>query len=84
MDQADAGVQVLVLDDCSTDGSWALMQQLDQRWPARLQLMQHERNAGLSAARNTMIEAATGRLPVVFWTPTTSCCPARLPGCRPS
>src|SRR2546427_2277939 len=60
MDQADAGVQVLVLDDCSTDGSWALMQQLDQRWPGRLQLMQHERNAGLSAARNTMIEAATG------------------------
>ena len=60
MDQADAGVQVLVLDDCSTDGSWALMQQLDQRWPGRLQLMQHERNAGLSAARNTMIDAATG------------------------
>lgn len=60
MDQADEGVQILVLDDCSTDGSWALMQQLDQRWPGRLQLMQHERNAGLSAARNTMIDAATG------------------------
>lgn len=60
MDQADDGVQVLVLDDCSTDGSWALMQQLDRRWPGRLQLLQHPRNAGLSAARNTMIDAATG------------------------
>ncbi len=57
---ADGGVQLLVLDDCSTDGSWALMQQLDRRWPGRLQLLQHARNGGLSAARNTMIDAATG------------------------
>ncbi len=57
---AEGGVQVLVLDDCSTDGSWQLMQQLDQRWPGRLQLLQHARNGGLSAARNTMIDAATG------------------------
>ncbi|MDR0227378.1 MAG: glycosyltransferase [Burkholderiaceae bacterium] len=60
LDQAGDGVQVLVLDDRSTDGSWELMQQLARRWPGRLQLMRHERNAGLSAARNTMIDAATG------------------------
>lgn len=57
---ADGGVQVLVLDDCSTDGSWALMQRLAVRWPGRLQLLRHECNDGLSAARNTMIDAATG------------------------
>lgn len=56
----DDGVQILVLDDCSTDGSWALMQELAQRWPGRLQLLQHARNGGLSAARNTMIDAAQG------------------------
>ena len=54
------GVQVLVLDDCSTDASWALMQSLSERWPGRLQLLQHARNGGLSAARNTMIDAAAG------------------------
>ncbi|WP_404301288.1 glycosyltransferase family 2 protein [Alicycliphilus denitrificans] len=57
---AEGGVQVLVLDDRSTDGSWQLMQQLSQRWPGRLQLLRHERNSGLSAARNTMVDAATG------------------------
>src|SRR5574337_1074190 len=57
---AEGGVQVLVLDDCSTDGSWALMRRLEQRWPGCLRLLRHERNAGLSAARNTMIDAATG------------------------
>lgn len=58
--QADQGVQVLLLDDCSTDGSWELAEQLAQRWPGRLELLQHHRNSGLSAARNTMIEAARG------------------------
>ena len=54
------GVQILVLDDCSTDDSWALMRELSQRWPGRLQMLRHERNAGLSAARNTLIQAARG------------------------
>jgi len=58
--QADQGVQILVLDDRSTDGSWALTQELAAHWPGRLQLLQHERNGGLSAARNTMIDAARG------------------------
>ena len=56
----DDGVQILLLDDCSTDGSEALMQELARRWPDRLQLLRHERNSGLSAARNTMIDAARG------------------------
>lgn len=62
VDQAsgDAGIQILVLDDCSTDGSWALLQELALRWPDRLQLLQHTRNGGLSVARNTMIDAARG------------------------
>ncbi|QNP47159.1 glycosyltransferase family 2 protein [Diaphorobacter aerolatus] len=55
-----AGVEVLVLNDCATDGSGELLQTLAQRWPGRLTLMQHERNQGLSAARNSMIEAARG------------------------
>jgi len=57
----DAGIQILVLDDSSTDGSWPLLQELAQRWPGRLQLLQHARNSGLSAARNTLIDAAQGR-----------------------
>lgn len=56
-----AGVEILIVDDCSTDGSWALMQRLDARWPGRLKLLQHARNGGLSAARNTLIDAAQGQ-----------------------
>jgi hypothetical protein len=60
VEQADGGVQILVLDDCSTDGSGELLQELAQRWPGRLQLLRHAANGGLSAARNTMIDAARG------------------------
>lgn len=56
----DAGIQILVLDDCSSDGCWALLQEFAQRWPGRLQLVQHVCNGGLSAARNTLIDAARG------------------------
>ncbi|WP_027994700.1 glycosyltransferase family 2 protein [Simplicispira psychrophila] len=56
----DEGVQILVLDDGSSDGCGALLQELSQRWPGRLQLLQHPRNGGLSAARNTLIDAAQG------------------------
>lgn len=57
---SEDGVQVLALDDCSTDGCSELLYELARRWPGRLQLLRHERNSGLSAARNTLIEAAVG------------------------
>jgi len=56
----DTGIQILALDDGSTDGSWELLQALALRWPGRLQLLRHARNSGLSAARNTLIDAAQG------------------------
>ncbi len=58
--QVDAGVEILLVDDGSTDDSRRICEQiLAQRAAARLLL--HERNRGLSAARNTLLDAATGR-----------------------
>ena len=57
--QADAGVEILMLDDCSTDGSAQLMQELAQG-DARLRCLSHARNGGLSAARNSLLEQARG------------------------
>ncbi|MDF1486078.1 glycosyltransferase family 2 protein [Ramlibacter sp. H39-3-26] len=60
MQQAGQGVEVILLDDCSTDASWASMQALAARWPGRLRLLRQGRNGGLSAARNALIEDARG------------------------
>ena len=44
MQQADEGVEILLLDDCSTDSSATVMQELETRWPGRLHLLRHSHN----------------------------------------
>jgi glycosyltransferase involved in cell wall biosynthesis len=51
-------VEIIVVEDCSTDASLTRLNP-HLRDP-RVRLIRHEHNSGLSAARNTGIEAATG------------------------
>lgn len=57
---ADDGVELLLLDDCSRDGSAALMRRLADEHPGRIGLLAHTRNQGLSEARNSLLAAARG------------------------
>ena len=56
--QTHARLEIVVVEDCSTDGSLAKLQ--PHLADPRVRLIRHEKNGGLSAARNTGIEAATG------------------------
>ena len=59
--QSLAGVELLFLDDCATDTSPALVEDWIQRHPTlNARLLRHERNQGLSAARNHLLDAAGG------------------------
>jgi len=63
LSQADAGVEVLMVDDCSTDGSDELVRTLvasNAAGPVRVHGLFHAQNQGLSGARNTMLQAARG------------------------
>ena len=56
--QTYKNLEIIVVEDCSTDNSTqAIKYHLKDN---RIKLIQHENNSGLSAARNTGIEAATG------------------------
>ncbi|ROR21682.1 glycosyl transferase family 2 [Comamonas sp. BIGb0124] len=59
LDPAAGPVEVLAVDDVSTDGSARLLQTLCARHSA-LQACAHDRNRGLSAARNTLLDRARG------------------------
>lgn len=61
LEQSDTGVEILVLDDASRDGSWARVESLAAAHPGRLHLLRHPGNRGLSAARNSLIARARGK-----------------------
>lgn len=58
--QADAGVELVFVDDASPDGSAALLAALQAAHPAQVRVLRHAVNGGISAARNTLLEAARG------------------------
>lgn len=55
-------MECLIVDDCSTDGSMAIAERVIASYegPIAFQIFHHERNRGLSAARNTGTLAAKG------------------------
>jgi glycosyltransferase involved in cell wall biosynthesis len=61
LSQHTAGVEILLLEDGSTDDSRQLSAQLCAEHGPAMRLLLHDRNRGLSAARNTLLDAATGR-----------------------
>lgn len=52
--------EVICVDDCSPDGSRAIVERLQTEYPT-LRLICHERNKKLGGARNTGIRAAQGK-----------------------
>ena len=52
--------EVIVVDDCSDDDMRSVLSEFT-RTDSRIRVIRHERNRGLSWARNTGIEAATGQ-----------------------
>ena len=58
--QIDLGVEVIALDDASTDGSMTILDNFIKANHVSIKIMQHEINQGLSAARNAMLDVAQG------------------------
>ena len=55
-------LECILIDDCGTDKSIAVVEQLiaEYKGPIQFRILHHEHNRGLSAARNTGTDAATG------------------------
>lgn len=57
IDQTAEHFEVLVVDDCSTDDSVSMVEQM-RRDDSRIRILVHSRNKGVSAARNTGIRGS--------------------------
>lgn len=60
LSQADAGIELIFVDDASPDGSSALLAALQAAHPVQVRVLRHAVNRGISAARNTLLDAARG------------------------
>ena len=58
--QHHKNLEILLVEDCSTDGSLGIAQEYAQTYPEKCKLIQREKNGGLSAARNTGLDNCTG------------------------
>lgn len=58
----DGQMECILVDDCSTDDSMAIVERLIAEYtgPIEFRILHHTHNRGLSAARNTGIDAAKG------------------------
>ncbi|PNU01798.1 glycosyltransferase family 2 protein [Novosphingobium guangzhouense] len=54
------GIELILLDDKSTDGSEAVCRRLIEDCGVDVRLLQHPENRGIAAARNSLLDAARG------------------------
>lgn len=52
-------IEIVCIDNCSTDNSYRMLQEYEKK-DSRIKLIQHERNMGLPASRNTASQNAQG------------------------
>lgn len=58
-------LEIVVVDDCSTDTSWTTIEQLAAQ-DRRIKAIQHDVNGGPAASRNTILANATGAFVAFF------------------
>ena len=63
-DELISSLEVIVIDDRSTDGSWEILERLAAE-DERIILLRHDENQGKGAAIRTAISRATGDISVV-------------------
>lgn len=60
--QTYSSIEFLIIDDCGTDGSMAIVQQFQVEHPrgTDIHIVRHTENLGVSASRNRIIDEASG------------------------
>ncbi len=53
-------LEIVIVDDCSTDGSHAVALELSEKYPQKITVLRHKKNQGKGAALRTGFAKATG------------------------
>ena len=61
LNQNYKNIEIIIVDDCSNDGTRALIRDKFLSLDGRIKYIKHKKNKGLAASRNTAIKKAKGR-----------------------
>ena len=64
LEQTYDNIELIFVDDCTNDRSIEILERIIREYPERTpftKILKHEKNRGLAAARNTGLDAATGK-----------------------
>jgi len=53
--------EIIVIDDCSTDNSWQLLQNLKQQYPDILNIYRNEKNQGIARTMALLVKKVQGK-----------------------
>ena len=54
-------LELVVVDDCSTDGTWNIVESYRQKWPDRVLAFRNERNLGITSNCNKILGLCSGK-----------------------
>ncbi len=57
---SDLSLEIIIVDDCSTDGSHAIALELSEKYPEQVTVLRHQKNQGKGAALRTGFSEAKG------------------------
>ncbi len=60
INDSDLSLEIIIVDDCSTDGSHAIALELAEKYPEQVTVLGHKKNLGKGAALRTGFAKATG------------------------
>jgi glycosyltransferase involved in cell wall biosynthesis len=60
--QANIDVEIVFVDDGSSDGTWQKMLEVDEKYPGRIVLIQHSKNLGIPNAWKSGLDKANGSI----------------------
>ncbi len=60
IEDSNLAIEIIIVDDCSTDGSHSIALELSKTYPGRVTVLKHQKNRGKGAALRTGFTKATG------------------------
>lgn len=61
LEQTLPGIEVIVIDDCSTDNSIEILQKIQSKHPDKVRIVRNKENLGAGLSRNAGIDIARGK-----------------------